>query len=100
MNSLARLLLMRRSQDAGKIITAMNVTVDVPSNPRKVGADPSFWFGLQTAEGTGALIQPILAWARVPHPHLHSHVHCAAPPPPPPPELTESGCGSLGADLP
>eukprot|EP01052_Picozoa_sp_SAG31_P022739 SAG31_NODE_1824_length_7190_cov_43.812015_5_plen_144_part_00 len=43
--------------DAGAIITAMNLSTVVPQNPAKVGADPSFWFGLQTAKGTGALIQ-------------------------------------------
>ena len=50
--------------DAGARITAMNLTTVVPSNPAKVGASPSFWFGLQTANGTGALIQPILAWGQ------------------------------------
>lgn len=30
-----------------------------------VGA--SFWFGLQTHEGTGALIQPVLAWGQAPY---------------------------------
>ena len=49
---------------AGSIITQMNVTVTVPEDPSKTGADPSFWFGLQTAAGTGALIQPILAWGQ------------------------------------
>ena len=29
-----------------------------------VGADPSFWYGLQTARGDGALVQPILAWGQ------------------------------------
>eukprot|EP00666_Eupelagonemidae_sp_cell4sb_P011195 gene11195-16112_t len=42
----------------------MNATVVVPKEPKKVGADPSFWYGLQTAKGTGALIQPILAWGQ------------------------------------
>ena len=36
----------------------------VPDNPNRAGASPSFWFGLQTAAGTGALIQPILAWGQ------------------------------------
>ena len=48
---------------AGGKITMMNTTVIVPSAPTKrVGSDPSFWFGLQTGQGDGALIQPILAW--------------------------------------
>jgi hypothetical protein len=42
----------------------MNATVVVPSNPMAIGADPSFWYGLQTAHGDGALIQPILAWGQ------------------------------------
>ena len=42
----------------------MNVTVVVPSNPLRLGSDPSFWYGLQTANGTGALIQPVLAWSQ------------------------------------
>eukprot|EP00040_Diaphanoeca_grandis_P002756 m.22641 g.22641 ORF g.22641 m.22641 type:complete len:238 (-) comp13875_c0_seq1:412-1125(-) len=50
---------------AGDIITLMNVTVQVPAKPVKEGASPSFWFGLQTATGTGALIQPILAWSQL-----------------------------------
>ena len=41
-----------------------DVTCIVPQNPEQVGADPSFWYGLQTAKGTGALIQPILAWGQ------------------------------------
>jgi hypothetical protein len=48
---------------AGGRITMMNATVVVPSVPAKLrGASPSFWFGLQTGKGDGALIQPILAW--------------------------------------
>ena len=50
--------------EAGSIITQMNATVVVPSNPAATGADPSFWYGLQTAKGTGALVQPILAWGQ------------------------------------
>jgi hypothetical protein len=53
--------------DAGKLITAMNVTVVVPDTPKEFGASPSFWFGLQTAKGDGALIQPILAWGQTYH---------------------------------
>ena len=50
--------------EAGAIITAMSATVTVPADPAMVGADPSFWFGLQTADGDGALVQPILAWGQ------------------------------------
>ena len=49
---------------AGAIITEMNATVVVPADPQEYGADPSFWYGLQTAKGNGALIQPILAWGQ------------------------------------
>ena len=42
----------------------MNLSTIVPENPRERGGSPSFWFGLQTATGTGALIQPILAWGQ------------------------------------
>lgn len=60
--------------EAGAIITQMNATVVVPSDPTEVGADPSFWFGLQTADGTGALIQPILAWEQT-YPNAWSIFH-------------------------
>ena len=43
----------------------MNLTTTIPSDPAKVGASPSFWYGLQTERGTGALIQPILAWGQL-----------------------------------
>ena len=44
----------------------LNTTWKVPSlpsdmNPRDSSA-PGWWFGIQTAAGDGALIQPILAW--------------------------------------
>ena len=48
---------------AGAIITEMNATVVVPADPRSTGG-PEFWYGLQTAKGNGALIQPILAWGQ------------------------------------
>jgi len=44
------------------IITAMNVTWEVPSEPSRHGGSPAFWFGTQTSNGNGALIQPILKW--------------------------------------
>ena len=37
----------------------------MPSDPPKSGSSPSFWYGLQTDKGTGALIQPILAWGQI-----------------------------------
>eukprot|EP00036_Acanthoecidae_sp_10tr_P011507 CAMPEP_0182927124 /NCGR_PEP_ID=MMETSP0105_2-20130417/13272_1 /TAXON_ID=81532 ORGANISM="Acanthoeca-like sp., Strain 10tr" /NCGR_SAMPLE_ID=MMETSP0105_2 /ASSEMBLY_ACC=CAM_ASM_000205 /LENGTH=232 /DNA_ID=CAMNT_0025065051 /DNA_START=24 /DNA_END=722 /DNA_ORIENTATION=+ len=50
---------------AGALITGFNATVTVPDRPRKeFGASPSFWYGLQTATGDGALVQPILAWGQ------------------------------------
>ena len=48
---------------AGAIITEMNATVVVPADPQEYGRT-SFWYGLQTAKGNGALIQPILAWGQ------------------------------------
>jgi len=46
-------------------ITALNTTWKVPQDPvQKSGSNaPGWWFGVQTANGRGALIQPILAWA-------------------------------------
>ena len=49
---------------AGHTITQMNATVVVPKRPISVGADPSFWYGVQTSKGNGALVQPILAWGQ------------------------------------
>jgi len=48
----------------GKVITQMNATVTVPAAPKRPNgdSDPSFWYGLQTDAGDGALVQPILAW--------------------------------------
>ena len=45
-------------------ITALNTSWVVPSKPsRSWGSNaPGWWFGIQTAKGDGALIQPILAW--------------------------------------
>ena len=46
------------------IITALNcswVVPNFPTNPRGSNA-PGWWFGVQTKEGDGALIQPILAY--------------------------------------
>lgn len=46
-------------------ITALNATWTVMAEPiKKKGSNaPGWWFGIQTADGNGALIQPILAWA-------------------------------------
>jgi hypothetical protein len=46
------------------IITTLNTTWTVPSNPKSNWGSnaPGWWFGIQTAAGDGALIQPILAW--------------------------------------
>ena len=33
----------------------------VPESPKMPGSSPAFWFGLQTAKGDGALVQPIMA---------------------------------------
>jgi len=45
-------------------ITALNTTWNVPSKPESLmGSNaPGWWFGIQTKDGDGALIQPILAW--------------------------------------
>jgi len=45
-------------------ITLLNTTWVVPDTPKaKFGSNaPGWWFGIQTADGDGALIQPILAW--------------------------------------
>ena len=33
----------------------------VPDSPKMPGSSPAFWFGVQTAKGDGALVQPIMA---------------------------------------
>merc|ERR550537_1174174 len=45
-------------------ITALNTTWTVPSNPSTpYGSNaPGWWFGTQTKDGNGALVQPILAY--------------------------------------
>ena len=40
-------------------ITRMSATTVVPPAPSDGGGSPAFWFGLQTASGDGALVQPI-----------------------------------------
>ena len=43
------------------IITSLSATMVVPELPVEGGGEPAFWFGVQTANGDGALIQPIMA---------------------------------------
>ena len=45
-------------------ITSLNMSWVVPDHPKSLfGSNaPGWWFGIQTADGNGALIQPILAW--------------------------------------
>jgi hypothetical protein len=45
-------------------ITSLSTSWIVPSNPKtSIGSNaPGWWFGVQTAKGNGALIQPILAY--------------------------------------
>jgi len=45
-----------------KMITLMNVSVVVPTNPTRTGGQPALWYGLQTPNSDGALLQPILKW--------------------------------------
>ena len=49
---------------SGTPITYINATWTVPQNPAlRFGSNaPGFWYGIQTADGDGALIQPILAY--------------------------------------
>ena len=42
-------------------ITKLSASMVVPDAPTRSGAEPAFWFGVQTAAGDGALIQPIMA---------------------------------------
>jgi len=46
-------------------ITMLNATWKVPSMPKTLSGSnaPGWWFGVQSADGNGALIQPILAFA-------------------------------------
>ena len=46
------------------MVTMVNTTWIVPSLPaKKFGSNaPGWWYGVQTSEGDGALIQPILAY--------------------------------------
>ena len=42
-------------------ITSLSATMTVPSKVKGFGSDPAFWFGVQTHDGDGALVQPIQA---------------------------------------
>ena len=43
-------------------ITHLEATMVVPDAPtHKFGGSPAFWFGVQTHDGAGALVQPIMA---------------------------------------
>ena len=48
-----------RAPNASDIITRLSATMVVPSKAH--GGTPAFWFGVQTAHGDGALIQPIMS---------------------------------------
>ena len=43
------------------VITKLSATMVVPDTPSKSFGSPAFWFGVQTDQGDGALIQPIMA---------------------------------------
>jgi len=53
------------TQGANAKITALNCSWVVPKDPIQLTGSnaPGWWYGVQTANGRGALIQPILAWA-------------------------------------
>ena len=47
------------------IITKLSCVMTVPAAPLHSGAEPAFWYGVQTHRGDGALVQPIQAkWLR------------------------------------
>ena len=47
--------------DPTDTITKLSATMTVPDAPKHRGAEPAFWFGVQTHKGDGALVQPIQA---------------------------------------
>jgi hypothetical protein len=47
--------------NAADTITSLSATMLVPEDPVTLGGSPAFWFGVQTANGDGALVQPIMA---------------------------------------
>jgi hypothetical protein len=42
-------------------VTRLSAKMVVPDSPKMPGSSPAFWFGVQTAKGDGALVQPIMA---------------------------------------
>jgi hypothetical protein len=42
-------------------VTRLSAKMVVPESPKAPGSSPAFWFGVQTAKGDGALVQPIMA---------------------------------------
>jgi hypothetical protein len=46
---------------AGATITHLSAKMTVPDDPKRRGAEPAFWFGVQNHAGNGALVQPIEA---------------------------------------
>ena len=53
-----------RAPNETDVITRLSATMIVPDDSH--GGTPAFWFGVQTAHGDGALIQPIMAkWTGV-----------------------------------
>jgi hypothetical protein len=63
--TLSHPLLFRQWTDpAGGIITNVTATWTVPDLPSQLSGSnaPGWWFGVQTAKGDGALVQPILAY--------------------------------------
>jgi len=48
---------------ANGTITSVTANWQVPAKPAKAGdSSPSWWYGLQTTDGLGALLQPVLVW--------------------------------------
>eukprot|EP00966_Prymnesium_polylepis_P086101 1992823-Prymnesium_polylepis.1 len=48
--------------NATDIITSLSATMSVPDKPLHGGAEPAFWFGVQTHDGDGALVQAAQAY--------------------------------------
>ena len=49
------------SSQSHPLHTASPLSTQVPDTPSKSFGSPAFWFGVQTDQGDGALIQPIMA---------------------------------------
>lgn len=50
-----------KAPEATDVITKLSASMEVPETPENHGGQPAFWFGIQTAKGDGALIQPIMS---------------------------------------